>query len=78
MSYGPSIDTESCMSCNLCIESCPMDVFAEASQPGDPPVVRYPDECWYDGGCVTVCPIQPSAIRLVHPLQMRLALRRVK
>ena len=75
--YGPVIDRETCIGCNMCVDSCPMDVFVVA-QDGGAPEVRYPDECWYDGGCVGVCPVQPSAIRLVHPLFMRLAVKRVK
>jgi NAD-dependent dihydropyrimidine dehydrogenase PreA subunit len=78
MAHGPVIDKELCIGCNKCIEACQMDVYLSAEKPGEPPIVRYPDECWYGGSCVLVCPTQPPAIKLVHPLNMRLALKRVK
>ena len=78
MAYGPVIDTEACIGCGLCVDSCQMDVFAPAQNPGDPPVTKYPDECWYDGACVLACPVGQKAIRLVHPLHMRLVVRHVK
>jgi adenylylsulfate reductase subunit B len=78
MSHGPIIDPELCTGCNECVACCPMDIIFPAEESGEPPVVRYPDECWYDGSCLLVCPTQPAAIKLVHPLNMRLAVRRVK
>ena len=79
MTHGPVIDSELCIACNKCVDACPMDVFAPAKKKGDPPTVCYPDECWYEAACVTVCPTKPKAItKLVHPLNMRLALRKVK
>lgn len=41
-------------------------------------LTEYPDECWYCGTCYMVCPTEPKAITLIHPLNMRLALRKVK
>jgi NAD-dependent dihydropyrimidine dehydrogenase PreA subunit len=55
-----------------------MDVCALADKTGDLAIVRYPDECWYDGSCVMAFPTQPPSIKLVHPLNMRLAIRRVR
>jgi NAD-dependent dihydropyrimidine dehydrogenase PreA subunit len=78
MVHGPVINRELCVGCNKCVEACPMDVICPGNKRGDLPTVRYHDECWYDGGCVMVCPTEPPAIKLVHPLNMRLALRRVK
>ena len=78
MAYGPIIDPERCIGCSKCVEACSMDVIFPAEGPGGSPIVRYPDECWYGGSCVLACPEEPPAISLVHPLNMRLALRRVK
>jgi len=55
-----------------------MDVFQVEEKSGDIPSTKYVDECWYCGVCVTVCPSQPCAIKLVHPLNMRLMLKQVK
>lgn len=37
---------------------------------GSPPIVLYPDECWFCGTCVEDCPV-PGAIKLQHPLNRR-------
>ena len=36
-----------------------------------PPLVLYPDECWFCGTCVEDCPV-PGAIKLQHPLNRRI------
>lgn len=40
-----------------------------------PPLVLYPDECWFCGTCVEECPVE-GAIRLEHPLNQRVAWKR--
>ncbi len=40
-----------------------------------PPLVLYPDECWFCGTCVEECPA-PGAIRMEHPLNQRIAWKR--
>jgi len=39
---------------------------------GRPPVVLYPDECWYCGTCVQECP-RPGAVALAHPLNQSIS-----
>jgi len=39
---------------------------------GLPPVVLYPDECWYCGCCVLECG-RPGAITLRHPLNQSIS-----
>ena len=78
MSYGPIVDTERCTGCNKCVTICPANIIFAADSPGEPPVVLYPDECLYHYGCVDVCPENPPAIKISHPLDMRLSLRKVK
>ena len=54
------------------------DVRKEASRCftcGQDPVVTYPDECWFCGCCVEVCPVE-GAIELVHPLNQAATWRR--
>lgn len=54
------------------------DVKKEASRCftcGQDPIVTYPDECWFCGCCVEVCPIE-GAIELVHPLNQAATWRR--
>ena len=43
------IDENICDGCNICIEHCQMDVFHPNPVEGKPPLVVYPDECWYGG-----------------------------
>lgn len=59
-----------CTGCNICVETCQMDVFIPNPENGKPPIVLYPDECWYGGCCVAECP-KPGAIKLNHPLMQR-------
>jgi ferredoxin len=41
---------------------------------GEPPIVLYPDECWFCGCCVDHCPSE--AIELVHPVSQRACWKR--
>jgi NADH-quinone oxidoreductase subunit F len=40
-----------------------------------PPIVLYPDECWFCGTCVEECPVK-GAIRMEHPLNQRVGWKR--
>jgi NADH-quinone oxidoreductase subunit F len=40
-----------------------------------PPIVLYPDDCWFCGTCVEECPAQ-GAIRMEHPLNQRVGWKR--
>jgi NAD-dependent dihydropyrimidine dehydrogenase PreA subunit len=70
-------DEEACTGCNVCVERCVMDILAANPESGKPPIVLYPDECWYDGICVQDCPHwQKGAITLNHPLSQRVRWKR--
>jgi len=64
-----------CHGCNVCVEVCQMDVFIPNPEKRKPPIMLYPEECWYEGCCVAHCPI-PGAIRLNHPLMQRVRWKR--
>jgi NAD-dependent dihydropyrimidine dehydrogenase PreA subunit len=64
-----------CNGCNRCVEVCLMDVFIPNPEKGRPPIMVYPDECWYDGCCVMECP-RPGAIKMNHPLMQRVRFKR--
>lgn len=68
-------DPEVCDGCNICVNVCQVDVLIPNPEKGKPPIVLYPDECWYGGSCVAHCP-QPGAIRLNHPLVQRVRWKR--
>ena len=59
-----------CDGCNICVDICPGDVFAPNPEKGKPPIVMYPDECWFEGCCITLCP-HKGAIEIVTPFAMR-------
>jgi len=42
---------------------------------GQQPVITYPDECWFCGACVEVCPVE-GAISLNYPLNQRVIWKR--
>ena len=58
-----TFDPDICNGCNQCIEVCQVDILLPNPEPGKPPIVLYPGECWYGGCCVAICP-KPGAIRL--------------
>jgi NAD-dependent dihydropyrimidine dehydrogenase PreA subunit len=70
-----SIDPELCTGCYSCVDVCRSDVMVYGLPGGEPPVVLYPDECWFCGCCVDACPV-PGAIRMDHPLNQRVGWKR--
>lgn len=70
-------DGEVCNGCNNCVEICPMDILMPNPQKGKPPIILYPDECWYGGGCVKACPLaDKGAITFNHPINQRVRWKR--
>jgi NAD-dependent dihydropyrimidine dehydrogenase PreA subunit len=68
---------EACIGCNQCVEVCPMDVLLPNPEKGKPPIVMYPDECWYEGLCVKNCPRRDEgAIIYNHPINQRVRWKR--
>jgi ferredoxin len=41
---------------------------------GKPPIVVYPDECWFCGDCVQAC--QNGAITMEYPMNQRVGWKR--
>jgi NAD-dependent dihydropyrimidine dehydrogenase PreA subunit len=70
-------DEKACVGCNTCVEMCVMDILIPNPVKGRPPVVLYPEECYYDGLCVKNCPQwKKGAIKLNHPLNQRVRWKR--
>ena len=69
------IDPALCIRCNICADQCRTDVMVHNPKKGEPPIVLYPDECWFCGTCVEDCPV-PGAIRMRHPLNQRTGWKR--
>ena len=70
-------DEQICNGCNECVEICMMDILMPNPEQGRPPIVLYPDECWYGGCCVKACPLwEKGAITLNHPLNQRVRWKR--
>jgi len=54
-----------------------MDVLAPNPDNEGPPLVVYPEECWFCGSCVDQCPLKKiGAIRVIIPLPMRVSVLR--
>jgi len=69
------IDPDLCIGCQQCIEVCRADVLMPSPKEGEPPILLYPDECWFCGSCMSHCPV-PGAIRVEHPLNQRVGWKR--
>jgi MinD superfamily P-loop ATPase len=68
---------EACNACGKCVDVCMCDAFVSNPEKGKPPIMKYPEECWFCGCCVTHCPNKDQgAIEIVTPFQMRGAFRR--
>ncbi|MBW1720959.1 MAG: ferredoxin family protein [Deltaproteobacteria bacterium] len=66
-----------CDGCGVCVEVCMSDVFAPNPEKGKPPLVRYPEECWFCGCCITDCPHgDEGAIKIITPFPMRGSFKR--
>ncbi len=63
-------DETKCTGCNRCVNICMTDVLLPNPEKGKPPIIMYPEECWYGGDCVGECPVE-GAVRLRHPLLSR-------
>lgn len=59
-----SIDSDICIGCNSCADICRIQTILPSPVKGQPPVVAYPDECWYCGCCVEACPTGALQMRL--------------
>ena len=74
--YRPIIfNEEKCTGCNACIEVCQADVLLPNPEKGKPPIIMFPDECFYGGCCVGACPV-PGACKFNHPLPQRVRWKR--
>jgi len=66
-----------CDGCNLCVEVCPVDLLEHNPVRGKPPILKYPDECHYDGACWLQCPHRDEgAIEVIPPLPVRVSILR--
>jgi len=66
-----------CVGCNACVENCMMDILLPNPEEGKPPIVLYPDECWYCGCCVQECPLgDQGALTLNWPITMKMRWKR--
>jgi Na+-translocating ferredoxin:NAD+ oxidoreductase RNF subunit RnfB len=63
------IDEAKCTGCNKCVTICTTDVLVPNPIKGKPPIVMYPEECWYAGCCVGECPV--GCITMRFPLMSR-------
>jgi NAD-dependent dihydropyrimidine dehydrogenase PreA subunit len=71
------IDADLCTGCLECVEVCRTDVLVPSQEQGAPPIVLYPDECWFCGSCVAHC-LSAGAITMEHPLYQRVGWKRKK
>ena len=66
---GIRIEESLCIGCCSCANICRIQTILPNPEKGKPPIVAYPDECWYCGVCVGVCPTGALEMRL--PINQR-------
>ena len=69
-----SIDEKFCVGCNSCADICRVQTLLPNPEKGRPPIVAYPDECWYCACCVEACPV--GAIEMHLPINQRIFYKR--
>lgn len=69
-----SINEEICIGCNACANICRTQTILPSPEKGKTPVLVYPDECWFCGCCVEVCPT--GALEMRHPIAKRLLFKK--
>ncbi len=69
------IDPELCSGCNSCVNACRQHMLLPNPVEGKPPIITNAEECWLAGCCAELCPI-PGAIKVIHPLVMRVGWKR--
>ena len=67
-----TFDEDICNGCNECVEACQVDVLMPNPVKGKPPIVVYPEECWYGGCCEGVCQ-REGACQVHLPLPQRVS-----
>lgn len=73
--YAITIDPTKCTGCNKCIDYCRADVLMPNPVKGKPPIMLYPDECWFAGCCAGACP-HDGAIIMHQPVNQRVGWKR--
>ncbi len=69
-----SVDAEKCVGCNLCTKRCRTQTIMPNPEKGKPPIVIYPDECWFCGCCIEACKF--GALTMRYPINQRLFFKR--
>ncbi len=69
-----TIDAQLCVGCNHCVNICRTQTIMKNPKPGKPPVLVYPDECWYCACCVEAC--RTGALEMHLPINQRIMYKR--
>ena len=65
----PVINKKNCISCGICVEICPVQVFRQPEKT-NPPIVKFPQECWHCNACVLDCPKKAITLKVPLPYMM--------
>lgn len=68
------IDEKLCIGCNACANICRTQTILPNPEKGDPPLLIYPDECWFCACCVEACPT--GALQMRQPIGRRILFKR--
>ena len=55
------IEPRSCIGCDTCVETCPMDVI-RMNEETEHAVIMYPEDCQICNMCVNFCPVDAITV----------------